>query len=723
MTSLSFKAVCTKAVCTGVLLFLTLATPAYAKPDKVKVSIPPGVHLRGSIDTATGEYKTKTAFEIVDVELNYKKYRGRLQSLVSKLENDQKTLLEELKTLETESGTVDKRVQELETTRKTRIARIHALRRNKQLGSEYKILMGFLPKMSEDLFKERNKQSKINKKKADNDTRLVWIDKNLKTLQPLSQATSKSPQNERPTVEKIQIDRGPKTYFESHLRINEDAIKLLKMSIEEYGKRAKTYDDLAKTVQKQFDGIDSVRTKQVDIATKAQKKFVAAHNTLIDNIGTETWSRFWGNIAIDTVEVYTQGKTPVGIVFELSAKAVESLWVGDKGVTWRMYDPSALVGNYTNQARAIEAHWNDGYGLKTIGDEAKRFTINAVEEAALRFRDVRSYRKLAREHLQPALRKVANRQFLMENQEEILRRRVLNEFSQKAFKEKFAKDLGRAAAGGFKHKGLQKELASLASEITHHRAAMEELRKHVAKNAEKSAILKKVIGSHAKLLEKFSYKNLLLGNLPGVPSAGLSPDTQSGKAKMAKGVAAGMAFDALRGAYHTAGDMLAEAYWTNFLNEEMRVKGHLMDLRQTNLLWLALRSDLETYTHLSDYYEAFNAEAALLLQRYVSNKLGDEGMHVLKADIIKEGFGTVKVKITTRGSMIGHKVFLKGNLGHAELLQKEKVNSYNRITDEVIEAQIDNINTMKEWSYKLGGGKKLSDISKNGKLTLEIQML
>lgn len=716
MASSSFRA-SVKNLIGGIMVagVCFMPVPGWAKD---KVELPPGVKVRGTIDGAIGKYTAEKVFYLAKVGLDYKVFRRRIRGLISYIERDLEDIKDKQKDYRREYESSKKELERLKAIHIKHTLRWHELIAAKNFMGEFKMVLRLSGEYKGQIDFETLQRDKTLKKIDGLNEKQIKRQNQLAILKPLSRATEKSKKEERPVIDALYVNVDGAPHFEAHLKLNEDLLKILEKSTAYYKEKAEYYASELKKTSGTFAKVVKRRTKLIAEATTAQLEFVKALGVLESNISTEVWTRWIGQTVADTAEIIIEGKTLPGMLLEAGAKAAEAIIVNGglmAGKSFSMYDPSKLFGAYQEHGKKLEAHWNDQFGThKPYTDELMRSMINLGEEILSRGVDAERVRREIRNQMTDMLTNQKASAKAGKGAFESLKK-TLHRSQYRLMEAEIAFAQGTVGMAG---KNISKSTAM--GILDHQRRLAHEnveiLARQVAQRRAMAESMEQGAKRTQKILKNFSPREFFKN-----PGRFISKKAMR---KTGVGVARGLAWDALRTGFHAAGDIAAESYWITFLEKEVKVKGYLAVLRQYSLAWLALKSDRVSLTNMRVVYQMFHEESKMILQRYQSKMSGDEGLHVIRAEVIKKDDGKFVVKLKTRGGLYGLKLVLAGARNSVDLQAITKIPTYNTLTDALVQEQIDDINKILTWESKLPDGKLLSSLTKDkGKLTLRIGFL
>jgi flagellar biosynthesis chaperone FliJ len=707
MKNSNFKSDSLIAFCASLLFAMfAMSLPAWGQ-DKVKVS--PGSNVQGTIDSATSKYHTKKVVTLKEVSLDYTVFRRRIRGLISYIENDVKEDEIKLKDLNREYGETKKELKRLSGYYNKYAQRYNELKRTKNFKLEFEKLIVLLAKYKGDIDKGNSKRiATLNNIDALN-SKLITRKNQLGVLKPLALATAKSKKEARPVIDELRLISDGSVHFEAHLELKKEIVKMLTVNTEHFKKQRDYYDKELKQTAAAFKKVEKHRNELIDEATKANEEYIVAFQDFGRNVKAEVYTRWLGQTALDITEIVVEGKTPVGMLLESSAKLAEALIVnGGLGKSFSLYDSSALIGEYQKHGQSMEAHWNDAYSThKPYTDEFMRTMINTGEEM---LDPGAEFRKQLTDIITSQTKAARSSKNLLESLGSGLglKQRTLVQAEVAYLQETLSQTARNAPNPG--------ALSALDRERKLAREEAERFAKKVAQRQAKLKAIEEATKKTEKALKNFSSKEFFKN-----PSMFLNKEVMK---KVGKGVGRGMVWDGLRASFHTAGDAMAESYWTTFLDKDIQVKGMVSILRNYNKIWLSMSSDQLNFKKMYKFFKMAYEQSKMILQRYQSKMSGVDGMHVIKNESIKNEDGKVTVSIKTRGALYGLKAELSGDAGSADLKPEKKLPYYNTFTDAIVQEQLDDINKVLSWDFTLPSAKPISKLTKssgNLKLVVDVQ--
>lgn len=528
----------------------------------------------------------------------------------------------------------------------------------------------------------------------------------------------------RPTLDTldVKIERGD--ILNSSRDVDPGVLKTLRANMNEIRSNIYASEAHIKSVKNALKWATSRRDDAVRRATEENRKVQNAYRTLSEEIEIEVHMRVGFQTLLDTAEIIVEGKSPPGMAIEALSKLGQAYFITGMGKGVTMYNPEELFKDDQNLGK----HYLDPYtkNLDQTGKTASGNTIYyTLREALVTRREAHkaSVRKAfgdamrsARKSLRDKAAKEAH-QFdftanliknLSERDEEIARalRTVADEAGKKALKAE-SEEIGEMLA-----QQTAKRLARLAASDALNESAVK-LSKQIQK-----LTLEKAIDSGISNTLKTSVKQAL-------KTSGAN-------------IGRGLAWDALRGGVQSAIDFRSEQIWKDYLNALFIADIVNKQMKAANIEIAKLKKDLAATEEEKTVHKILFILAKEFYARYLNDKIVDDTLHVASSSF-KDGQGTIAVVLDPERSSHGENVYLVGDLKKVKLKFSDEnavseIFKYQYSPIEMAEYELIADNMMvrndhvkdwrpdKNWVYRLPEGIRLSDISSDGTLSIEVEI-
>lgn len=673
-------------------------------------------------DLALELHREVEDYVISDIKMTYGPYQNRIKSYLPELEKEldrltkeqikhykaKREFLFEVRVAERRMDTAQKKLDKLSNSDKSEID---------ELTYELRALNREKTEAQQNAISSRNKGDEY----LDQWSRLHKIKDAMEELSSFE--NNKLPEM-RPTLDSLDVKIESNDILHSTRDVDPEVVKNLRANINEV--RANIYAGQMhiKSTENAIKWVTERRDDAVRRATAQNKKVQAAYNTLVDEINLEVYARVGIHTLLDTAEIVIEGKSLPGMAVEAVSKLGQAIFITGMGKGVTMYNPEALFKKDQRNA----SHYLDPYtkNLSQTGQSVGKTTIYYALKEALTATD-EARKAAAKKAVGDALRST--------------RRSIQNKAAKEAYEFDFTTNLVR----NLKERDAQ--LARAIANVTETaekaviKAESEQIQEMLAKETGKRLArlaASRAMNESAEHLSKKIQKMTLEGLIDNGISNSLKTSVKQALKKGGMNIGRGLAWDALRGGVQTAIDFNSEQVWKNYLNTLFIADIVNRQMASANVEIAQLKVDIANTKDFIAAHEALLILAKEFYAKYLNDKIVGDTLHITSSSF-KNDQNNIIIAVDPERSSHGENVYLVGDLRKIKLEFSEQNKAsenfeykYSPLKMAEYELIADDIMTTKEgvkdwrpdtiWIYKLPSDTKLSDISSNGRLYIQIEV-
>jgi hypothetical protein len=449
-----------------------------------------------------------------------------------------------------------------------------------------------------------------------------------------AQAEGRQDQQPAVTGVLVEVDLPRVTVYRADYEVDPAIVRRLEDAMSDYASRANDVRWKAQQERWERDRLQRRRAALLPDLERYGYEAIEANDRLQEFLYSNTTKRFWVNLLSEEVEVLSAGVEGglAGIVAEFGGKVAEAIFVNNWGRDdWRPYDPSQLIGLYQGATAGLDYN---PFG----GDFAKntfyRAMIDLTGEAALR---VREGGELSRQLHNAVLdREVAR----------AAARRADTQFAQAfwtliAAEDEFLQAVERQAAAGALEQSLNAVRAA--------RPAVTAARVITSNLATTLAEVESKAGKALSALKAFDARRVAL--------------------ETGTGIVRGVAYDAMRLAFHTYMDQVEKEAWEEYLEADAQARGIARILQHVTAAYITASNSIAAKEATGNLFATLWEEARATRERYLAHAQNAQNLHVLTDEHFGGREFPIVVTVKTRGSDAGETVLLRGPSGQEIALE------------------------------------------------------